>query len=162
MACHRRCPHLFVSGQMLSEKGRAFPKAQARPVHTHPLSHNHLLQRSFCPLLLPSYSPPSLHVDVARKKNDTNWKWLGKPWKRTIKLLPPPPPPSLLAAGFALQPAHKMCTPSKGDCGPWGGTEKPFRHETRYSTAACHAGGRVVYAATVQSGSLQLLFRVLA
>lgn len=33
-------------------------------------------------------------------------KWLGKPWKHIIKLLPPLLPQSLLAAGFALQPAY--------------------------------------------------------
>lgn len=90
MACHCRCPHLFVSGQMLSEKGRAFPKARARPIDTHPLSHNYLLQKSFCPHFLLSPPFPLTQRDEERNKTDSNWKWLGKPWKHTLRLCPPP------------------------------------------------------------------------
>lgn len=165
MACHRRCPHLFVSGQMLSEKGRAFPKAPARPIHTHPLSHNHLLQRKLLP---PSpSSPPAFPCtwrDVERNKNDANWKWLGKPWKHTIEL--PPPFQSLLAAGFAPQPADNGQDVHTGQRGLQATGEQKNPSCMKRSTVQQHAALAVIgeeqSGQLLWSGSLPLLFRLLA
>lgn len=80
---------------------------------------------------------PCIWRDVEGSKNDTNWKWLRKPWKHMIKLLPLQ---SFLAAGFVLQPVHNaqdVCTVQGGGCRPQGNRKTPSC--TKCSTAQWHA-----------------------
>lgn len=158
MACHRRCPHLFVSGQMLSEKGRAFPKARARPIHTHPLPRNHLLQSSFCPPPCPYEAAERCGKKWKQRKLEVARKAL-KTYDQTAAT-----PQSLLAAGFALQPAHNTqdVRTVRGGLRATGEQKTPscMKRGTVQRHAVLTVTGKEWSAPC--SSSLQILFGVLA